>query len=300
MLLDERGRKVRLALVSEAAGNSYVERPPPAALADVVASMWVQQVALDGDPYIQRNLPSGSVELRCRVGYLPQVGGPLTRSETELLAPGTTIVGLRFWPAAGSRVLPLPVSELTDQVVGADELWGVAGAALGEMVDAAATAGDALGGLVRHLVRVLDPAPPDPLVCAAVQRLHWRSEDVSLLTRTLHISERQLRRRIQAVVGLPPKALHRTLRFQDFLALAQHAIAQGRAPTEEGLARLAADAGYADQAHLNRECARLTGLTPGAFLGQAERTCACGHDHAAAFVPLLRSRPRASTDTALR
>jgi hypothetical protein len=80
------------------------------------------------------------------------------------------------------------------------------------------------------------------------------------------------------------------LRFQRFLSLAQHAIASGAAPAGDGLARLAADAGYADQPHLNRECLRLTGASPRAFLGEAEDHCGCGHDHAASFMPVLRAR----------
>jgi hypothetical protein len=58
----------------------------------------------------------------------------------------------------------------------------------------------------------------------------------------------------------------------------------------EGLALLAAEAGYADQPHLSRECVRLTGLPPRAYLGEAEHVCACGHDDAASFTPLLRAR----------
>jgi hypothetical protein len=83
------------------------------------------------------------------------------------------------------------------------------------------------------------------------------------------------------------------LRFQGFLALIQHAIARGRAPTDDGLALLAAEAGYADQPHLNRECLRLTGVSPRRFVGQAERTCACGHvRRAAARLGALRANPQ--------
>jgi AraC-like DNA-binding protein len=49
--------------------------------------------------------------------------------------------------------------------------------------------------------------------------------------------------------------------------------------------------GYADQSHLNRECLRLIGLTPRAFLGETEAHCGCGHDHAASFMPVLGARP---------
>lgn len=61
------------------------------------------------------------------------------------------------------------------------------------------------------------------------------------------------------------------------------------------MAGLAVDVGYADQAHLSRECARLTGLTPGELLGGTLERCACGHDHRASYLPFLagrRAQPR--------
>jgi AraC-like DNA-binding protein len=273
--------------------QSYVERPPVAPLAGVVSSVWIQQVAPGAEPYTHRNIPNGGVELLCSVGAVPRVVGPLTRPLVEVLAPGTTVVGLRFHPGAAASVLGLPASELVDLTLEADELWGGSAVALGELVDAAASPEQALGRVQRQIAaRLADGAAPDPLVAEAVRQLMpWRAEDVGSVTSSLYVSERQLRRRLQAAVGIAPKALQRMLRFQGFLALAQHAIAQGRAPTDEGLALLAAEAGYADQPHLNRECLRLTGASPRAFLGEAEHTCACGHDHAASFTPLLRSRP---------
>jgi AraC-like DNA-binding protein len=60
-------------------------------------------------------------------------------------------------------------------------------------------------------------------------------------------------------VGYGPKTLHRVLRFRRFLARAD---ANG---PEADLVRLALEAGYADQAHLTRECTRLTGLAPAAL-----------------------------------
>ena len=74
----------------------------------------------------------------------------------------------------------------------------------------------------------------------------------------LGISERQLRRRFQSAAGYPPRTLARVLRLQRFLSLAER---DGR-----DLARLAADAGYADQPHLTRDCTRLTGLPAAALL----------------------------------
>ncbi len=73
------------------------------------------------------------------------------------------------------------------------------------------------------------------------------------------IGDRQLRRRFADAVGYGPKTLQRILRFQRFLALAEREAAPD-------LARLALDAGYADQAHLTRETRRLAGIPPAALL----------------------------------
>jgi AraC-like DNA-binding protein len=59
------------------------------------------------------------------------------------------------------------------------------------------------------------------------------------------------------------------------------------------MAGLAVDVGYADQAHLSRECLRLTGLTPRGLLGGTVDRCACGHEHAASYRPFLATRDRA-------
>ncbi|CAN5341947.1 hypothetical protein BH20ACT9_BH20ACT9_15830 [soil metagenome] len=57
--------------------------------------------------------------------------------------------------------------------------------------------------------------------------------------------------------------LHRVLRFRRFLALAGHSAALG-------LAGLAQDAGYADQAHLSRDCQRLAGVPPTVLVSPAK------------------------------
>ena len=270
-------------------GQSYVERRPIAALHDVVSVAWIQQVARGAEPYVHRHVPNGAVELRCVVGSEPQVVGPLTEPLVEVFEPGTTVVGVRLVPGAAAMATGLPASETVDLVLDAEQLWGRSAVALGEAIDAAGSPQESLAAVQRHVlhhVRAGDGL--DPLVSAAVRQLMpWRTRDVTSLTASLHISETQLRRRCRAAVGLAPKVLHRMLRFQGFLALVQQAIAQGRSPTEDGLAALAARAGYADQPHLTRECVRLTGTSPRLFLAQTQQTCSCGHDHSASFAPLL-------------
>src|SRR5947207_1496600 len=107
-----------------AAGQRYVERPPVAALADVISTVWFQQIAADAPAYLHRNLPHGGTEIVCRIGALPQVVGPLTGPHVEVLAPGTTVVGMRLRPGASGALLGVPPSELVDLTVPADALWG--------------------------------------------------------------------------------------------------------------------------------------------------------------------------------
>ena len=57
-----------------------------------------------------------------------------------------------------------------------------------------------------------------------------------------------------------PRTLQRVLRFRRFVS----AVDAG--PLPGGLADAALAAGYADQSHLTRECARLSGLTPQALV----------------------------------
>jgi AraC-like DNA-binding protein len=115
----------------------------------------------------------------------------------------------------------------------------------------------------------------------------------ALLTSDLAISASQLRRRCLAAVGVGPKTLQRTLRFQGYLALAQAASTPGGLSRGSRLADLAAEVGYADHAHMSRECLRLTGLTPRELLGNQVDRCGCGHDHSASYLPVLAARTRA-------
>lgn len=274
-----------------AGAQSYVERAPAPQLRELASSVWVQQIGGDAEPYRHRRVPSGVVDLICQVGSAPHVVGPLTRPLVETLQPGTAVVGLRLAPGAFPVLTGRPASEVVDLVVDAEDLWGTSASALGAAVAAAASPGEALAALQRY-VRVLAGAgrSSDPLVHRAVRGLlQWHSGGVTSLSTSLRLSETQLRRRFQAAVGLAPKTLHRMLRFQRFLALAQKAIVQGRAPTGDGLAALALRVGYSDQSHLTRECVRLTGVSPRLFLAETQRTCACGHDHSASFMPVLRA-----------
>ena len=269
--------------------QTYRERRPSPELSQYLSAAWIQEVSPGAAAYTHRTVPNGGIEIACRIGSLPRIDGPQTGPVEQVLDPGAIVVGVRFRPGAAPSVLGLPATELVDLTLGADELWGTRAAALGERMAAAASPQEALRMLEAELLSRLaagGSGQPDPIAVAAVQRLlPWRGDDVGSLPSTLHISERQLRRRCQAAIGLAPKVLHRMLRFQGFLALAQST----ERPTDE-LARLAAEAGYADQSHLTRESVRLAGRSPRVLLREAEHNCGAAHDHAPSYDPLLRGR----------
>ncbi|MFC7625198.1 helix-turn-helix domain-containing protein [Microlunatus sp. GCM10028923] len=269
--------------------ESYVERPPIPELSGMVRTVWIQRTGEAA--YLQRHLPTGGVELRVPVGGPPMLAGPLTGPSIELIPPRTTLVGIRFHPGSAPP-LPSVLDDLVDQRIRLAELWGEADR-LEEAVAAAATPERALGVVQARLLAQYRRTPVDPLVGAAVRALMpWQPVNIDALAGHLALSASQLRRRCLQAVGMSPKVLQRTLRFQGFLALAQAGTRASGRRSSDGAAGLAIDAGYADQAHLSRECLRLTGLTPRQLLGGEVDRCACGHDHAASYRPFLSGRDR--------
>ncbi len=108
--------------------------------------------------------------------------------------------------------------------------------------------------------RMTSEGPPDRLVSRAARLLATSRDRTDALARDLGVSERQFRRRCLDAVGYGPKTLHRILRFRRFVSRID--AADGRVD----LSQVAAEAGYADQAHLTRESVRLAGLAPAALV----------------------------------
>jgi AraC-like DNA-binding protein len=270
--------------------STYRELAPSPELRDLLLCRWHQRVAADR---AQRVVPDGCVDLVWRAGRELIVAGPATRATIAPLPAGSTTVGVRFAPGAGAALAGIPLCELRDENVPLAELWG--GEATARLEDALAGA-DGVAAQLPLLERAVGArramAPAvDPLVAAAVGRLGaggaragaggasaraavgarerearergLREPGVRELSEALGIGERQLLRRFRAAVGYGPKTLARVLRLQRFLAAAW---ADPGAAAGGGLGRLAIDVGYADQAHLSRDCRELAGLPPARLL----------------------------------
>jgi len=243
----------------------YTEWPAPAGLRHAIACLWAQ-ITPGGAGRQGLVLPDGCTDLIWEPGRGAYVAGPDTGPALTVLPAGTIIIGVRFRPAAGGPALGVPLGELRDQRVDLADLRRAESRRLAGTLDPDTA-----------MVRALDVAAalvadgaPDAAVRRAAELLadpRARADDVAA---EIGLSERQLRRRCQDTVGYGPKTLQRVLRFRRFVTLID--AYPGTAGNPRGgapdLATIAARVGYADQAHLTRECRGLAGLTPAALARQ--------------------------------
>jgi AraC-like DNA-binding protein len=246
----------------------YAEWAPPAALRGAVACLWAR-VSPAGAGQSDRTaqpglvLPDACSDLIWERGVGGYVAGPDTGPARPMIEPGTVIVGVRFRPSAGGQVLKTPLSEIANQRVPLADLLPPAARRLPPALDPEEAADQVLaitGALVVD-------GTPDPAMARAAVLLRDPAARAEAVAAEVGLSERQFRRRSQAAIGYGPKTLQRVLRFHHFVRLLDAAPgpaaptpAAPYAPTD--LAALAARVGYADQAHLTRECSALSGLTP--------------------------------------
>jgi AraC-like DNA-binding protein len=200
-------------------------------------------------------LPDACVDLIWQQGSGAFIAGPDTGPVSSALPAGTMLVGVRLRPGAGGPTLGLPLTELRDRRV---DLAGVLPESA-KRLPGDLSAGAALAQLTAIVTGLAAERAPDPLVSRAAQVLAAADGHTGELARDLGVSERQFRRRCLDTLGYGPKTLHRILRFRRFVAKLDAAT------NRVDLAQLAADAGYADQAHLTRETVRLSGLPPTAL-----------------------------------
>ncbi len=102
----------------------------------------------------------------------------------------------------------------------------------------------------------------DPRVAAAYFAIERSggSLAISTLARQLDLSRKHLNSLFKRETGLSPKGFARTIRFA--AAVERLSLPQG---TGLSLAALAADCGYADQAHFSRDFKSFAGETPQAL-----------------------------------
>ena len=169
------------------------------------------------------------------------------------------VLGVRLHPAGAWTTLGHPLHELADRTCDLDDLLGRAAAELAERCAGMGSGIDRVRLTVAWLRRRLlgDAAfPADPAALRVATRIADTAgcAPIAALRDETGLSDGRLLSLFRQQVGVTPKRLARIHRFYRALGLVTGADAR--------LARVATEAGYYDQPHMNAEFRALAGLTP--------------------------------------
>ncbi len=257
----------------------YRELTPAPVLRRYIRCYWTLCAEAAGDPSPQRVLPDGCVEIIINLGARftrRDESGRTERQPRELLVGPTTrhmsiaptgairLVGIRFAPGGALSFLSVAPQEVRDA---APSLADVAPPLDANVVErlAAAPYGDeasildaTLGARLSRARRVTDRRVLATVRATAAADQPLRVDSLISLT---GLGARQLERVFRDNVGFGPKTLCRLVRFQRVVRAIEPV-------TRVSWARLAAQHGYADQAHLAREFREFAGTTLTSYVGE--------------------------------
>lgn len=255
---------------------SHLSRPPDARLKPFVQTLWSWETK-NAVAYRERVMPTGCFHIVLRLAGpglclyrdaldplgrthgLSLIGGVREAAYVRQVEPQTISVGAQLHPGAASLLLGIPADELSEQHTELEAVWPQRFVAtLRDQLLCARGHADRLGVFEAALLdRVPDLCKADALVQHAVQRLRMRHA-IGRVAEEVGLSHRHFISRFTRAVGLTPKRFAQVLRFQQ----AASALAQDKSVS---LSRVALGAGYSDQAHLCREFAFHSGLSPGHY-----------------------------------
>jgi AraC-like DNA-binding protein len=256
----------RAHLLDEAGYTPPIHRfAPSPALGDVVRRYWMPIWSLpEGQTSVQRVLQYPVCLTVISDSYALLVGPSTGLSTTELAGSGWAL-GTMYQPAVGRALVGGPVEQLTDTAVplaDADLVRRVR-EAIGDDPDDPARRQAAVAATEEALAAQLPVDDEGRLVNAIIEYVEGDSgvQRVSQVCEKFAITERTLQRLTARRIGLSPKWLVQRRRLHE----AAERLAGDDRPD---LARVAADLGYADQAHFGRDFRTVTGLTPGEFAAE--------------------------------
>jgi AraC-like DNA-binding protein len=170
------------------------------------------------------------------------------------------VVGVHFRPGGAAGFLGAPPGELADAHVGLGDLWGREAIELHERLCSAHGSRDRFRILEQALsARLTRGHRRRSAIQRALPELDRPGAAIGRVAMELRLSRRRFIEVFTQDVGMTPKRYSRIRRFQRALAIAKRA----GSPDWAGVAL---ECGYFDQAHLCREWAEFTGITPSEFV----------------------------------
>lgn len=168
-------------------------------------------------------------------------------------------VSVCFHPGAAAHFFPVGMHEVSDLVVGLNDLWKSIAVEMEERVVCAITNEERVSIVQQYLLQQLDrQTKPDIDVEHWLWQVNYFKGQLSVeeLSRKFNISQRQLGRRFNQTVGLSPKEFSRVTRFI-------HSLTYLRKYPSLSLTEIAYESGYYDQAHFIHDYKDYSGHTPG-------------------------------------
>lgn len=255
----------------------YKEYPPCHLLAPYIDKYWEFQ----GNPgYGMRIniLPDGCTDFIFTLGEATQalnssltmkpyrsyfIGPMNTYSELVAYAETVHMLAVRFLPGGLSRFIRMPLHELTNQRICAEEVTDFFDASFAERLCEEKSFSDRIqimeGLFIRSLCK--NDLSADPQMAYAIEQinLHQGRLPVQSLMDDICLCQRQFERRFKMTTGFTPKSYSRIMQFR-------HAVDLLRGSACDNLLSIAVHAGYYDVPHLSREVKRMSGNTPHSFL----------------------------------
>ena len=231
---------------------------PSGPLAPFVEYYWIIRWDLRGQPaHEQTILPHPNVNLVFEASGAGIYGVDRSLFTRRLSGQGKAL-GVRFRAGCFRPFWGAPIAQLSDRVVPATRLFGPLAEKTRQAVMCADTDADMTGGAESLLFSALPDR--DPVAEQAADLVALITSDASLrrvdeLSAVSGLSVRALQRLFSGYVGVSPKWVMRRARLHE---------AALRADSGEPVdwAALAADLGYADQAHLTRDFTAAIGVPP--------------------------------------
>ena len=194
---------------------------------------------------------------------IPQDGAPVTGcfcgiNDRAFVTPGSagaqsSTFAVRFYPWAAALFADAPLTDSKNLICPAQQLFPRLYRALAPRMQACTTLAGRAGEAEQILLSSLQPDRSGETVLQASWEMLCRRGSIDQLSRSLHISTRQLERLFQSRIGLPPKALACLIRYQ---LLWRDALQPGF-DVQDAVFRY----GYTDQAHLLRDFKRFHTMT---------------------------------------
>ncbi|TXK71785.1 AraC family transcriptional regulator [Paenibacillus sp. N3.4] len=245
---------------------------PSQDLALFIEQYWVVKWDLRGlAPYRQVILSYPNVNLSFELdhnGVFTGIYGIPKTTYTRFLQDEGVVLGVKFRPGGFYPFWKKPVSLLTGQILGIQDVFEVNAKDIEEQIFAQEQ-GEQMVQLVENFLRELLPEPDEnvELINRVVQtaienRNMTKVEDI---VREFSINKRTLQRLFSRYVGVSPKWVIQRYRLQE----ASELIEKGGIPN---WMQLSQDLGYYDQAHFIKKFKAMIGKSPEEYIKELGRT----------------------------